>query len=426
MDTGSLVLLITLLMAVFFAIGVPVVLCMGVWATSVLYFTEAMPIMNIGQGAFFGLSSFALLAMPLFILTGDLVREGGIARRFITLSKAMLARLPARLPVSTLGASAMFSAISGSNAATTATLGRMMIPSMVEERAPTAFAAAVTAAGGTLGIMIPPSLIMIVYGVLMNVSPSDLFIAGLLPGLLMVVGMVLITVFIGWKKGWTAPVEKEAPVSVWKAAWDAKSGAGAMVIGLGGIYAGIFSPTEAAGIAAAYCLIIGVFLTKELKVGKIGNVLFSSGAVAGIIAPIVAFAMVIQEVVTVLSLQDAIWEFVLGFASSPLAILGIAMIAVLIFGCVLESIPNIIILAPIFAPLAIDAGVDPIHFAIVFVMGSTIGFITPPYGLNLFVASSVSGASIFSISRAVLPYLVMLIIVWIIVALVPSISLFLL
>lgn len=426
MDTGSIVLLTTLLIIVLFAFGVPVVLCMGVWAVSVLYFTEVMPLMNIGQGAFFGLSSFALLAMPLFILTGDLVREGGIARRFITLSKALLHRVPARLPVSTLGASAMFSAISGSNAATTATMGRMMIPSMVEERAPNAFAAAVTAAGGTLGIMIPPSLIMIVYGVLMNVSPSDLFIAGLVPGLIMVTGMVFVTIYIGWRRGWTAPIDITPSVSVRKAAWDAKSGAGAMIIGLGGIYAGIFSPTEAAGVAAAYCLIVGVMMTKELHVKSIGRVLFSSGAVAGVIAPIIAFAMVVQEVVTVLSLQEAIWELVRGIATTPMAILAIAMLAVLICGCVLESIPNIIILAPIFAPLAVEAGIDPIHFAIIFVMGSTIGFITPPYGLNLFVASSVSSSSIFAISRAVLPYLAVLIVAWVVIAFVPSISLFLL
>ncbi|MBA1147859.1 TRAP transporter large permease [Ectothiorhodospiraceae bacterium WFHF3C12] len=422
MDTASIVPIATAVLLAFFILGMPIILCLGFWAAIVAFFGSSVPAISVGNGAYFGLQSFALLAMPLFILTGDLVREGGIAQQLIDLARAALRRVPGRLPVAALGASGMFSAISGSNAATAATIGRMMVPAMLKENATREYAGAVTAAGGTLGIMIPPSVMLIVYGVLMNVSPSTLFLAALIPGLLMLTTMIIITVIIGKRLRLNQDEKEDTNVSTLSAAWKAKNGFGAILIGLGGIYGGIFSPTEAAGAAAAYCLVAGLLFTRELRPSRLGSILVASGSVAGLIAPIIAFAVVVQESLVMLGLQETIWEAIRSVAAGQSGILVLAMVSVLVAGCLLESIPCIIILAPIFGPLAVEAGVDPIHFAIVFVMGSTLGFITPPYGLNLFVVSGVTGAPIMKISKAIMPYLAGLIVMWIVTATIPALT----
>lgn len=428
METEAIITVATLVTVGLFVIGVPIILCMGVWVAATLYFTGVFPVDNIGLSAFFGLKYFALLAMPLFILTGDLISAGGIARRLIHFASVSLRRLPGKLGVSTIAACGLFSAISGSNSATTAAIGRIVIPEMSRRNYPLGLSAAMCAAGGTVGVIIPPSLIFILYGVLMSVSPSDLFIAGIIPGILMLTAMVIVTVGLSLfsRRKWDNAYPEDHDGGVFRAAWDAKTGFLAIFIGLGGIYAGIFSPTEAAGVVVMYCLIAGLLFTRELKINKLYGIVFSSSAVAGLIAPIVAMAIIVQETVTVLGLQQSIEQLVVGVAQTDFQTIALTMLLVFVAGCVLESVPVVIIFAPILAPIATAAGVDPIHFAVIFVVGSTIGFITPPYGLNLYMASGVSGAGVLDISYRILPYVASLLVVWIIIALLPELSLALL
>jgi len=425
METEIIVLLTTLCAVTLFGIGVPVVLCLGTWSMITLYYTEVFPIANIGQSAFFGLKYFSLLAMPLFILTGDLISAGGISKRLIKFASTVLCKVPGRLGVTTIAACGLFAAISGSNSATTAAIGRIVIPEMTKKGYDLGTAAAISAAGGTVGVIIPPSLIFILYGVLMSLSPGDMFIAGIIPGILMVAVMVLVSMIMAMASKANRDGDPEAFSfgTVASTAWHAKTGFFAIVIGLGGIYAGIFSPTEAAGVVVAYCLIAGVFLTREIKFKQLFGIFFASASITGMIAPIVAVSITVQETLSVLGMQEIIAEALTGVVANETVMIAMIMGIIFVAGCILESVPVVIIFAPILAPIAVASGMDPIHFAVLFVMGSSIGFITPPYGLNLYMASGISGAGIFDISKRIFPYVLALIAVWLAVAIFPELSL---
>lgn len=408
-----------------FVYGVPIVLCMGVWIVAVSYFGDVLPLSNVGQSAFFGLKIFALLAMPLFILTGDLIRSSGIARRMTELASATFRFLPGNTAVSTVSASGMFAAISGSNSATAATMGRIMIPAMVERGYDKFFAAATAASGGTVGVIIPPSLIFIVYGILLHVSPGDLFIAGIIPGLLMVLSMMVVAAWISWRNGWDAPAPTSTAEIV-RATWKAKLGILGIVVALGGIYTGILSPTEVAGAVVIYALVAGLLFTNDLKWRDLPGVFLDSAVINGLIAPIVAFSLILQETFVVVGIPQTIETFLAPIATGAWSAILIAMIVVLVAGCILESVPNVIIWAPILAPIAVANGVDPVHFAMIFCVGDAIGFITPPYGLNLYVTAGVTGYPYMAIAVRALPYLGALLVAWALIACFPILSLFLL
>jgi C4-dicarboxylate transporter DctM subunit len=408
-----------------FIYGVPIVLCMGLWIVAVSYFGDVLPLSNVGQSAFFGLKIFALLAMPLFILTGDLIRASGIAHRMTELASAMFRFLPGNSAVATVAASGLFAAISGSNSATAATMGRIMIPEMVQRGYDKIFAAATAASGGTVGVIIPPSLIFIIYGILLHVSPGDLFIAGIIPGILMVVSMMVVASWISWRNRWDPPAAI-SPREILRATWKAKLGVLGILVALGGIYSGILSPTEVAGAVVLYALVAGLLFTSELKLRDLPGVFLESALINGLIAPIVAFSLILQETFVVLGLPSAIESFIAPLATEAWIAILIAMIVVLIAGCILESVPNVIIWAPILAPIAAHTGVNPVHFAMIFCVGDAIGFITPPYGLNLYVTAGVTGYPYMRIAIRALPYLGALLVAWVLIACFPSLSLFLL
>jgi C4-dicarboxylate transporter, DctM subunit len=407
-----------------FIYGVPIVLCMGLWIVAVSYFGDVLPLSNVGQSAFFGLKIFALLAMPLFILTGDLIRASGIAQRLTAFAGAALRFFPGHTAVSTVAACGFFAAISGSNSATAATMGRIMIPEMVKRGYDKFFAAATGACGGTVGVIIPPSLIFIIYGVLLGVSPGDLFIAGILPGILMVLAMMTVAAIISWRNGWDRP-QRVSAREIARTAWKANLGFLGIVVALGGIYSGIFSPTEVAGAVVIYALVAGL-LFADLKWREVPAVFLESAVVNGLIAPIVAVSLILQETFVAVGFPDMVRAFLAPLATEAWIAILIAMIVVLVAGCVLESIPNVIIWAPILAPLAAHVGVHPIHFAMIFCVGDAIGFITPPYGLNLYVTAGITGYPYMQIAWRVLPYLVALVIAWILIACFPALSLVLL
>ncbi|MEO1066412.1 MAG: TRAP transporter large permease [Pseudomonadota bacterium] len=445
MSDATLITLVSLGVTALFMLGVPVLLVIAYWVIGTS-FIMGLPLDNMGNELMNVFNKgFALLAMPLFILTGDLINKSGIAKRLSDFAYACLGWLRGGLAMAALGACGLFAAISGSNSATTATIGSMLHPEMVKGGYDERFSAATAAAGGTVGIIIPPSIIFIVYGFLMNLPISDLFVAGILPGALMVIGMQLACWIICRMNGWGFLIPLQLN-RVLKTAFGAWLGFFAIGLVLWGIYTGKFSPTEAAGVTVGFCVIAGLlswvfnkmmggdknktweqksygemFVVEGFTIPEIPSIVVRSAQITGILAPLIAVSVVMQQNLSALGAQQAIGGFVTSMGGYY-AVLFTAMAIVFVFGMVLESLPVTIILAPILAPIAHSVGVDPIHFSVIFLVGASIGFITPPYGLNLYVASGVTGVPYFRLLRYSLAYLVALISVWFVVALTPELA----
>ncbi|WP_170561336.1 TRAP transporter large permease [Ruegeria atlantica] len=449
MTDGTLVTLISLGVTFLFMLGVPVLLVIGYWVIG-CSFVLGLTLDNMGAELLNVFNKgFALLAMPLFILTGDLINKSGIARRLSDFAYSCLGWIRGGLAMASLGACGLFAAISGSNSATTATIGSMLHPEMVKGGYDERFSAATAAAGGTVGIIIPPSIIFIVYGFLMNLPISELFVAGILPGALMVFGMQFACWIICRINGWGHLIPLQLN-RILKTAFGAWLGFFAIGLVLWGIYTGKFSPTEAAGVTVGFCVIAGLvsypinrimgarddvspteksfaemFVVEGFTIPEIPSIVIRSAQITGILAPLIAISVVMQQILSLLGAQQTIGDFVTSMGGYY-AVLFTSMVIVFFSGMVLESLPVTIILAPILAPIAASVGVDPIHFSVIFLVGASIGFITPPYGLNLYVASGVTGVPYFRLLRYTVPYLVALLSVWILVSLVPDLALILL
>jgi TRAP-type C4-dicarboxylate transport system permease large subunit len=449
MTDGTMVTLISLGVTFLFMLGVPVLLVIGYWVIG-CSFVLGLTLDNMGAELLNVFNKgFALLAMPLFILTGDLINKSGIARRLSDFAYACLGWIRGGLAMASLGACGLFAAISGSNSATTATIGSMLHPEMVKGGYDERFSAATAAAGGTVGIIIPPSIIFIVYGFLMNLPISELFVAGIIPGALMVMGMQFACWIICRMNGWGHLIPLQLN-RVLKTAFGAWLGFFAIGLVLWGIYTGKFSPTEAAGVTVGFCVIAGLvsypinrimgarndippteksyaemFVVEGFTIPEIPSIVIRSAQITGILAPLIAISVVMQQILSLLGAQETIGNFVTSMGGYH-AVLFTSMVIVFFSGMVLESLPVTIILAPILAPIAASVGVDPIHFSVIFLVGASIGFITPPYGLNLYVASGVTGVPYFRLLRYTVPYLVALLSVWILVSLVPDLALILL
>ena len=449
MSDGAIITLISFGVSFLFMLGVPVFLVIASWVVG-CSFVLGLTLDNMGAELLNVFNKgFALLAMPLFILTGDLINKSGIARRLSDFAYACLGWVRGGLGMASLGACGLFAAISGSNSATTATIGSMLHPEMVKGGYDERFSAATSAAGGTVGIIIPPSIIFIVYGFLLNLPISDLFVAGIVPGALMVIGMQIACWLICRANGWGYLIQLKFN-RVLKTAFGAWLGFFAIGLVLWGIYTGKFSPTEAAGVTVGFCIIAGLLswvanhvlrmdMTRDwseksyaemlvvegFTLKEIPSVTMRSAQITGVLAPLIAISVVMQQILSLLGAQGVITDFLTSLGGYYPVLLA-AMAIVFVSGMVLESLPVTIILAPILAPIAASVGVDPIHFSVIFLVGASIGFITPPYGLNLYVASGVTGVPYFRLIRYTVPYLVALISVWLLVALAPEIALVLL
>ncbi len=421
MDQTLLITLVTIGVGLLFLVGVPIFLVIGFWVTGVSIVID-FTLANIGVTLFEGLNFFGLLSLPLFILTGDLIAAAGIATRLANFAHACLSWMRGGLGLATIGSCGLFAAISGSNSATTATIGGIMHPLLVKDGYDTRFAAATAAAGGTVGIIIPPSIIFIVYGFLMNLSISDLFVAGILPGALMVIAMQVVCWWMCRKHGWgtVTPLDMKRVV---RTAGHAYLGFFAIFIVIFGIYSGIFSPTEAAAITVGFCLIAGLLVTREIKWKALPDILLRSGQLTGMLAPMIAISIVMQQVFALLGAAETVQAFVAWFGDGEIVVLLVCMAIVLAAGCILESLPVTVIFAPILAPIAVATGVDPVHFSVIFLVGAAIGFITPPFGLNLFVASGVTGIPYAKLVKFAVMYMIGLVISWLIIAFIPWLSL---
>ena len=418
-----IVLGVGLAMLVHLAIGVPLFIVLGLGSLGMIVTVGVYSPSVLGDAPFSALNNWALLAMPLFILTGDIISSGRIARQLVRLGQAIVGWMTGGLGMATIMGCFFFAGTSGSNSADTVAIGKIMIPSMVESGYSRPYAAGLAAAGGCLGIIVPPSLIFIIYGVVSLTSVGDLFLGGILPGILMAGFMCLANYFVCRCTSWGAQEKTSFRlVEVGHAAWAARYGLGAPAVILGGIYSGLFTPTEAASVAVAYCLFVEIFLTKGIKIRNIPQLLVRSGAIAGIIGPVIAFSVLFAEVLAVLRIPDRLATSLLSMASGYTS--GVLLIALLLLlvGCFIETIAALIIVSPILQPIAQGLGINPVHFGVFVVCALTVGFITPPVGINLFAASAISGEPYLQIAWRTWPLSLALVLAILAIGFVPWFS----
>ena len=369
-----------------------------------------------------GMDSFPLMALPFFILAGQLMNSGGITRSIVDFSQSMIGHVRGGLAQVNILSSVLFAGLSGSAVADTSALGKIFIPAMEKSGYSRSFAAAVTAASSVIGPIIPPSGIMILYAFIMNVSVAGLFAAGLVPGLMVSVGLMIVTSFISKKRNY--------PVANRKATWrerglSFRKTALALltpVILLGGILTGIFTPTEAAAVAAFYALFVTMFLTRTLRVKELPSIFIESAVQSGVILLLVGASVVFAWIITVSGLAGMVANGMMQTSDNVYVLLFLANLFLFIVGMFLDAGPAVLILGPVLGPLFVAMGVDPIHFAVVMCVNVTVGLATPPMGLVLFVAASVSKERVEAIARQMLPFLAVEVTVIFLITYFPALS----
>lgn len=416
----TLALVVALLALLF--LGVPVAFSLaGATLFAIFFFTDMSPLV-VGQKMFSALDSFPLLAIPLFILAGKLMETGGISSRLIKLASAYCGHISGGYAASGVVACMFFGAISGSSAASVAAIGAILIPAMVDKGYSPRFAAASIAVSGELSAIIPPSIPLIVYGVVAKVSIGTLFIAGIVPGVLLGLSLMFTVYVIAKIKGF----DEGASKSTWKekiaAVYDALLALLMPVIILGGIYSGIFTPTEAAAVAVVYSFIISVFVYKELDIKSLGRVFGSAALTTAVIMIIVAGAGLMSWFLTVNMIPQSAAEVLVDISTNVVVFLLIVNVILLVVGMFFESTSAILILAPIFVPVAAQFGVDPVHFGMIMIVNLAIGMVTPPVGVNLFVSCQIAKLSLEEISKGLIPFFATLLINLAIVTYIPSVS----
>jgi len=372
-----------------------------------------------------GANSWLLLAIPFFMLAGGIMEHGGISRRLVRLASTLVGSLRGGLGLITVVASAFFGAISGSNPATVAAIGGIMAPSMIKKKYPPDFAAAVCAASGTLGVIIPPSIPMITYGVVAGVSIGDLFLAGIIPGLF----LALVLCACVWGVAAKLNIPLENPVSgreIVTAFADASLALIMPAIILGGIYGGVFTPTEAGAVATAYSLLVSVLVYREMDLATLRTVIVKAGISSAMVFFVIATSQSFSWLINVGRISQLIATTMLGLTSEPFLILTLINILLLFLGIFLETQAIILLMAPILLPIAKTIGLDPLHLGIIIVVNTSIGMITPPMAVNLFVAQGIVreyGTSLEHISRRIIPFFLAELAALLLVSNFPSISL---
>ena len=413
-----------LTLVVLLIINVPIAVALGLSVVIAFMVEGNIPLLVVIQKMFNGTDSFPLMAIPFFLLAGKLMETGGISARLIRFANTIVGNLPGGLAIVAVIGCTFFAAISGSSAATTAAVGGILIPHMVKKGYDVRFSSALHAAGGTIGVMIPPSVPMVLYGVAASTSINDLFIAGIGPGILVAISLVAYSFWVSKKKGWGGG-EKHSPAEIWKAFKDAILAILMPVIILGGIYGGIFTATEAAVVAVVYALIIGLFVYREIKWKDLGEIFTGAGTMTAVIMLIIATANAFGFLMTRENIPQEIAQFMLGITDSTIITLLIINVLLLILGTFMETAVTIILMTPILLPIITTLGINPVLFGVIMVVNSAIGMLTPPVGINLLVAGKIAKLSNTEIEKAVIPFLIIMVIDLLLITYIPEISLFL-
>jgi tripartite ATP-independent transporter DctM subunit len=410
----------------FLLMGVPIAFSLGLSGLTTVLGAGTLPVDYLAQIAFSSIDSFPIMAIPFFIAAGVFMGAGGLSKRLLALGDELVGALPGGMALASIMTCIFFASISGSGPATVAAIGSITIPAMIARGYDKYFAATVVACAGAIGVIIPPSNPFVVYGVSAQVSIGKLFIAGIIPGLIMGVALMVVAYLISRKNGWYGEVRERTLKTFMTAAWQAKWALMVPVIVLGGIYGGIMTPTEAAAVAALYGLFVGICIHKELTFKSFWSSAQDAASISSIIILLMAMATIFGNIMTIEQIPESIADSILALTSNKIVILIMINIFLLWIGIFMEALAAIVILTPILLPLVTAVGVDPIHFGVMMVMNLAIGFVTPPVGVNLFVASGIANVSIGGLARAIWVYLLVMIAVLMMITYIPEISLFLL
>lgn len=387
------------------AIGVPIPFAAGLATVAGLLIAD-IPLTLMAQAAWTAFEPFPLVTIPLFILAGQLMEQGGMSEKLVTIAKRLVGAYKGGMGLVTVVACMFFAALSGSGPATTAAIGSITIPAMQKEGYRSRFAGAIAASAGALGSMIPPSNLLIIFALVTDVSIPRLFLAGILPGIILGLMLMVVVFVISWKNGYGGTEERFRWGPLLWALWDGKWAVFAPILILGGIYAGIFTPSEAAAVAVAYGLFVGLFVYKGLTWVKLLHAFKFTAIVIGTVLFILGSTKAFGQLVTIFDIPSDILALFQGLIAYPWLIMLFIGIFYILVGMWLESIPQIIIFTAVFFPLVTSLGIDPVVFGIFTVMTCEIGFLTPPIGVNLFVAARISRITIEDISVGVLPLLI--------------------
>ena len=404
--------------------GMPISISLGLTVLTFLFTMTEVPIESVGLKLFSGLDNFGIMAIPFFILAGTFLTRGGVARRMIAFTTSLVGHLPGGLGLAGVAACAMFAAISGSSVATVVAIGSIMMPAMVEYGYPRRFGVGVISTSGALGILVPPSIILVLYGVSTNTSIGALFMAGIVPGIILALMLAGVTWFVAWRNNY--PRMKRASLAQQFTAFR-ESIWGLLLIGivLGGIYGGVFTPTEAAAVAAVYAFFITVFIYKELKLVEVPKVLLQAASMSSMLLYIITNAVLFSFLMTHEQIPQATAAWIIDKNFSIWMFLLVVNVILLLAGNVMDPSSILLIMAPILYPLATKLGVNPVHLGVLMIVNTEVGLCHPPVGLNLYIASSIAKMGISEITISVLPWLCAMLVFLGLITYVPEISLWL-
>ena len=419
----GIVLFVTLL--VFLVLNVPVGIAIGLASLAAITTNPRMTDSFIVSQLISGSDSFPLMAIPLFILAGELMAAGGVSKRILNVCNVFLGRVTGGLAIVTVVVCMFFAAVSGSGPATVAAVGSMVVPTMLEKGYSKSFTLACVACAGCIGVIIPPSIPMVIYGTSTGTSVSTMFMAGFLPGILIGLALCALCYFYCKKMGWKGDTTKYTAKEKIATVVDALPALIDPIIILGGIYGGVFTPTEAAAVAAVYSIVISLFVYRELNFKEFINCVLKSAETTIQVMILLAAASVFAFILTSEGITVAIADAVLGVSSKKAVILLMMNIILLIGGMFMDGASLTTILGPLFLPIAQSAGIDIVHLGIVMVVNAAIGMFTPPFGLNLFVAASITKQPMLKVAKGAMPFILMSLIALLIITYVPEISLWL-
>ena len=401
--------------------GMPISISLGLTVLTFLFTMTTVPIESVALKLFTGIEKFEIMAIPFFILAGNFLTHGGVARRMINFATSMVGHWHGGLALSGVMACALFAAVSGSSPATVVAIGSIIMPAMVKQGYPKGFGAGVITTSGALGILIPPSIVMVMFSVSTNTSVGQLFMAGVIPGLLLAFCLGLTTWYLARKNNYPRMAKAswaERLVAFRKSAW----GLLLIVIVMGGIYSGMFTPTEAAAVAAVYAFVVAVFVYKDMTLAKVPKVLLDSAAMSAMLLYIITNAVLFSFLMTSENIPQAMAGWIMDKGFGMISFLLVVNILLLLAGNVMEPSSIVLIMAPILFPVAMKLGIDPVHFGIIMVVNMEVGMCHPPVGLNLYVASGIAKMGITELTIAVAPWLLTMIGFLLLITYVPIIS----
>ncbi len=416
--------IIFVLLIVLMLTGMPISISLGLTVLTFLFAMTDVPVQSVALKLFTGIEKFEIMAIPFFILAGNFLTHGGVARRMIRFATSMIGHWHGGLGLAGVMACALFAAVSGSSPATVVAIGSVILPAMVKQGFPNKYGAGILTTSGSLGILIPPSIAMVMFSVSTNVSVGSMFIAGIVPGIALAIALGFTTWFIARKNNYPR-MPKATGFERWVAFKESIWGLLLIVVVMGGIYSGIFTPTEAAAMAAVYAFIVAVFVYKDMSLKQIPKVLLDSASMSAMLLYIITNAVLFSFLMTSENIPQAMADWMINQGFGPIAFLLVVNILLLLAGNVMEPSSIILILAPILFPVAIKLGINPIHFGILIVVNMEVGMCHPPVGLNLYVASGITKMGISELTMAVMPWLMTMLVFLGVVTYWPGLTLWL-